>query len=197
MGASEPPAGWRGAIPGFRLFALRYWRARTTQGYIAWQKTNVPLPSGSGGQMVHYRWQASTCPVYKWTDRGRRLYQAEWRTLRAHPEGRATVEAGYDAIHRCADATWFEWPKGSAPLFWNWGAEYQRAVQDGQPHFMIGSLDEPFMRKQAKAKDSLKHKLMRAKVVEVRERLYIKPGNVTSGTHYFCVDKGTSDIRMV
>ena len=62
---------------------------------------------------------------------------------------------------------------------------------------MIGSLDEPFMRKQAKAKDSLKHELMRAKVVEVRQRGYIKPGNVTSGTHYFCVDKGTSDIRMV
>jgi hypothetical protein len=135
--------------------------------------------------------------VYEWTDRGRRLYQAEWRTLRDNPEGRATVEAGYDAIHRCADATWFEWPKGSAPLFWNWGEEYQRAVRDGQPHFMIGSLDEPFMRKQAKAKDSLKHKLMRAKVVEVRQRGYIKPGNVTSGTHYFCVDKGTLDIRMV
>ena len=24
LGASEPPAGWRGAIPGLRLFALRY-----------------------------------------------------------------------------------------------------------------------------------------------------------------------------
>ncbi len=57
--------------------------------------------------MVQYRWQASKCPVYEWTDGGRRLYQAEWRTLQAHPEGRATVKAGYDAIHRCADATWF------------------------------------------------------------------------------------------
>ena len=38
---------------------------------------------------------------------------------------------------------------------------------------------------------------MRAKVVEVRQQGYIKPGNVTSGTHYFCVDKGTLDIRMV
>ena len=105
LGALEPPAGWRGAIPGFRLFALRYWRARTTQGYITWRKANVPLPPGEGGQMVQYRWQAPTCPVYEWTDRGRRLYQAEWRTLRDHPEGRATVEAGYDAIHWCADAS--------------------------------------------------------------------------------------------
>jgi len=197
LGKTEPPAGWRGAIPGFRLLALRYWRARTTQGYTAWRKANVPLPPSGGGKMVQYRWQAPTRPVYDWTNRGKKLYQAEWRTLRSHPEGRATVEAGYDAIHRCANATWFEWPKGSAPLFWNWGKEYQRAVRDGQPHFMIGSLDKPFMRKQAKAKDSLKHELMRAKVVEVRQRGYIKPGNVTSGTHYFCVDKGTSDIRMV
>ena len=192
LGVSEPPAGWKGAIPGLRLFALWYWRAHTTRGYIAWRKTNVPLPPGRGGQMVQYRWQSSKFPVYEWTDRGRRLYQAEWQTLRALPEGRAMVEASYDAIHRCADASWFEWPKGSAPLFWNWGPEYQQAVWDGQPHFMIGALDKPFMWKQAKAKDSLKHELTRANVVQVRQRGYIKPGNVTSGKHYFCVDKGTS-----
>ena len=140
--------------------------------------------------MVQYRWQTPTRPMYDWTDRGKKLYQAEWRTLRSHPEGRATVKAGYDAIHRCPDATWFEWPKGSAPLFWNWGKEYQRAVWDGQPHFMIGSLDKPFMRKQAKAKDSLKHELMRAKVVEVRQRGYIKPGNVSSGITTFAWTRG-------
>ena len=62
---------------------------------------------------------------------------------------------------------------------------------------MIGTLNEPFMRKQAKAKDYLKNKLIRAKVVQVCQWGYIKPGSVTSGTHYFCVDKWTSDIRMV
>ena len=77
LGISEPPTGWRGAIPGLRLFALRYWRAHTTWGYIVWQKTNVPLPPGSGGQMVQYRWQASNCPVNEWTGRGWRLYQVE------------------------------------------------------------------------------------------------------------------------
>ena len=195
LGASEPPAGWRGAIPRLRLFALRYWHTHMTRGYIAWRKTKMPLTPGTGGQMVWYRWQASKCPVYEWTARGRRLYQAEWRTFWAHPEGRATVEAGYNAIHCCADASWFEWPKGSAPLFWNWGPEYQRAIWDGQPHFMIGTLEEPFMWKQAKAKDSLKHKLMRAKVVQVCQQGYIEPSNVTSGTHYFCVDKGMLDYR--
>ncbi len=29
------------------------------------------------------------------------------------------------------------------------------------------------------------------------QRGYITLGHVTSGTHYFCVDKGTSDIRIV
>ncbi len=55
----------------------------------------------------------------------------------------------------------------------------------------------PFMRKQAKARDPLKHKLMQAKVVQVCQQGYIKPGKVVSGMHYFCVDKGTLDIRMV
>jgi hypothetical protein len=32
---------------------------------------------------------------------------------------------------------------------------------------MTGTLEEPFMQKQAKAKDPLKHKLMQAKVVQV------------------------------
>jgi hypothetical protein len=36
LGASQSPAGWRGAIPRLRLFALRYWRGHTTRDYIAW-----------------------------------------------------------------------------------------------------------------------------------------------------------------
>ncbi len=38
LGTSEPPAGWRGAIPRLRLFALRYWHAHMTWGYITWRK---------------------------------------------------------------------------------------------------------------------------------------------------------------
>jgi hypothetical protein len=62
---------------------------------------------------------------------------------------------------------------------------------------MMGSPDKPFMRKQSKAKDPLKHELMRAKVVQVCQWNYIRPGEVVSRTHYFCKDKGTSYIRMV
>ena len=38
---------------------------------------------------------------------------------------------------------------------------------------------------------------MREKVVEIRKRGYIKPGEVKSLFHYFCVHKGLSNIRMV
>jgi hypothetical protein len=62
---------------------------------------------------------------------------------------------------------------------------------------MMGTPGEPFLGKQSTAKDPLKHELMRNKVVQVRRRGYIKPEEVTSGTHYFCVDKGETNIRMV
>ncbi len=63
---------------------------------------------------------------------------------------------------------------------------------------MTVSLKKPFMRRQTKANDRLKHELMRAKVVQVCQQGYITPGHVTSGTNYFFyVDKGTSEIRMV
>ena len=38
---------------------------------------------------------------------------------------------------------------------------------------------------------------MRAKVVKVRKLDYISSGEVVSGTHFFSVDKGETDIRMV
>jgi hypothetical protein len=137
------------------------------------------------------------CLVYGWSVIGRRCYQTEWKTTWASMDDKATVDAGYDAIHRCTDASWFKWSNGLALFFWNRGPEYQREVRNRQPHFMTGALETPLMRKQAKARDPLKPKLMWAKVVQVRQQGYIKPGEVVSGMHYFCIEKSTSDIRMV
>jgi hypothetical protein len=53
------------------------------------------------------------------------------------------------------------------------------------------------MQPQKGHKDPAKHKLVRAKLVQVHKRDYILPGKVVRGTHYFCVDKGEDDIRMV
>jgi hypothetical protein len=50
---------------------------------------------------------------------------------------------------------------------------------------------------QKRRRDLAKHELMRAKFVQVQKRGYILPGKVVGETHYFCVDKGLNDIRMV
>jgi hypothetical protein len=57
LGALELPGGWKGSIPGLRIFALRYWGANMTRGYITWQRTSVPLLASNGGQMVWYKRQ--------------------------------------------------------------------------------------------------------------------------------------------
>ena len=176
----RPPAGWRGALPGLRLFALRHWQSQVTRDYISWGQTNVLIGVCDKGKapLVQYHWEhragGGKSPVYAWASNQdglseRLIYKADWMATRVSTERKATVEARHDAIHRYSDASWFEWSKSSAPLFWNWGPEYQREVRDGQPHFIMGT-PKPFLRKQAKAKDPLKHELMREKVVQVRRR---------------------------
>ncbi len=76
--------------------------------------------------LVQYHWErragGGMSPVYMWASNqdgssDQRIYKADWTAMWTSTEGRATVEAGHDAIHHCADASWFEWSKGSAPLF--------------------------------------------------------------------------------
>ena len=72
LGDPTPPRGWRGALPGLRIFALRYWRSRVTRGYVAWRRTNVPLPAGE--QLVRYCWElrvGGAHLVYEWVATGR------------------------------------------------------------------------------------------------------------------------------
>ncbi len=70
-------------------------------------------------------------------------------------------------------------------------------MRDGQPHYLTGIFGAPYLKAQSRHKDSAKHKLMRAKVVNVRRRDYIQAGEVVSGTSFFSVDKGATDIWMV
>jgi hypothetical protein len=50
----EPPAGWRGALLGFRVFALRHWRHQVTRGYLKLQIANVHLPPRNEVRLVEY-----------------------------------------------------------------------------------------------------------------------------------------------
>ena len=62
---------------------------------------------------------------------------------------------------------------------------------------MTGIPGPPFLQAQSKNKDPTKHELMRTKVLKVCKLGYICLGEVISGTKFFSVDKGETDIRMV
>ncbi len=202
----SPPDGWETTASGratlelFRLFALRLWRRRVLRGFFLWRRRNIRVTKGcSPGQMVHQLLSTKRgmgLPHFAWTTRGRASYSSQWRFIREHPDGQATVRAGHDAIRRSAHASWFEWLEGSAPFFWNWGEDYQKDIRDGQRHFLTGPLPV-FLKTQKRHKDPVSHELMRMKVVQVRRRGYVSAGPVVSGTHYFSVPKGLDDIRMV
>jgi hypothetical protein len=53
------------------------------------------------------------------------------------------------------------------------------------------------MKLQKRHRDPAKHVLMRPKLVQVKKQGYISPGQVSGEMHYFCVDKGFDNIRMV
>ena len=63
--------------------------------------------------------------AFVWSNRGRAAYKLQWGFIRSKVDGLATIQAGHDALRRSANVSWFEWLKGLAPFFWNWGVEYQ------------------------------------------------------------------------
>ncbi len=200
----RPPSrgiGWVSSLKIFRDLGLHWWRRNLVQGFTRWQRAHIKINKGClPSQMVKcsliYRADRGEAVFYRWTTKGRVAYKAQWLFLRSMTDGLAMVQAELDAIRRALNASWFKWLKGSALFFWNWGKRYQCLIQDGQPHFVMGPFPV-FLKPQKRHQDPAKHKLMRVKVVQVRKRGYILPGKVIGGTHYFCVDKGLDDIRMI
>ncbi len=123
-------------MTGFHVLALRYLKRRVVRGYHRWRQANLPLQNlPTPLQFVRCRMGmvlGSVQLVHKWTSKGGSAYRAQWSLLRGSEDGLASVEAGHDAVRRSANASWFEWVEGSAPLFWNWPESYQREVRDGQ-----------------------------------------------------------------
>ena len=104
------------------------------------------------------------------------------------------LESARDCIRRAAGSSWWEWDQGSSLFFWRWPRGYRKWALEGQPHYQTGDLPR-FRRAQPPGRDPATTAKMKDKVVKVRERLYIEPGEVDSLTHMFCVPKGTDDIR--
>jgi hypothetical protein len=102
-------------------------------------------------------------------------------------------EVGRDALHKAAQATWWEWPGGSTPFFWRWPSYALEVVQDGNPPWFCS---EPprYVKPQRKEKDEDIHNLMVAKLRSIQAKNYIAKGKVISLTSYFAMLKGTEDI---
>ena len=113
--------GWEKAMTGFRIFGLRHWQQQLLRGFYrcAPVQSHQPTPS----QMVrnHNELRAGAVrTIYTWSAKGLQFYTSQWVMHRCSREGRATVSAGLDALRRCANASWFEWLEGLAPIFWSW-----------------------------------------------------------------------------
>jgi hypothetical protein len=134
--------GWEAALGGFRTLGLARWRSQLLRGFHGWRKSNVRVNRGcTPAQMVRHSCVLrgnEAGSAFAWSQKGRAAYRAQRSFIRSTPDGLATVRAGHDALRRSANASWFEWLEGSAPFFWNWGAQYQRGLRDGQPHYVTG-----------------------------------------------------------
>ncbi len=104
------------------------------------------------------------------------------------------TEAGRDCVARCSDSSWWEWDRGSRPLFWRWPEEYRKIIRDGLPPWIKGSLPR-YLVPQRPEKDPSVRKNIISKLTKVREKKYILPGPVQSLTSFFTVPKGDGDVR--
>jgi hypothetical protein len=103
---------------------------------------------------------------------------------------------GRDALHKAAQATWWDWPGGSTPFFWRWPPYALQVIRVGHPPWFSSSPPSCF-KPQRREKDDTVHSLMAAKLRAVQAKGYIDEGEVQSLTSYFAVRKGSDDIRMV
>lgn len=137
-----------------------------------------------------------------------------WRTreeakLKNEEADREQIRSGAAALAFAAEATWWDWPKGSAPFFWNWPPAYQRLMSEGLPPRFTG---EPprCCKPQRLNKDPKVHDWEKNKVEKARRKSFIGPSRepIDSLMSFFSVPKVTVfheetgqeevlDIRMV
>jgi hypothetical protein len=177
------------------LLLARKFKLGVTRSYLAHLRSEYPQLEGrSERPMVvwngeGYAWRSMGNNVV-----GRKEYSGWWNSFWAIAA--ADKFAGYDAVWRAADSTWWDWDWGSAPFYWRWPAEYRKVIRDGLPIWFTGT--KPRWRR---AQNAERNEATRASVIKklskVRKRKYISPGTVTSLTDFFSVPKGLDDIRLV
>jgi hypothetical protein len=101
------------------------------------------------------------------------------------------------ALAHAADASWWDWDRGSAPFFWRWPKEYQEEIRDGLRPRFIGP-PPTTMRPQLPPRDASVADKERSKLDKFRRRGSVAPPTepILSLMSTFSVAKG-DDIRMV
>jgi hypothetical protein len=101
------------------------------------------------------------------------------------------------ALAHAADASWWDWDRGSAPFFWRWPEEYQEEMRDGLRPRFVGPPPST-MTPQLPPRDPSVAGKERAKLDKFRVRESVAPptGPILSLMSTFSVAKG-DDIRMV
>jgi hypothetical protein len=209
-GLSEPPS-CRGHTPDqvdealetLRSFGLcRKFRLGVTRSYFRHLKNEYPELTGPDRLEVKtasegFRW--NNFPIatahYQWRPKyGKQSYKSWWNQFWRYAE--RDREPGKDAIYRAADSSWWEWDEGSAPFYWRWPPDYRETIRDGLEIWFSGSKPK-WRRPQRVEKDLETRNKIVQKISKVRKRKYIAEGHVWSLTDFFCVPKGSDDIRMV
>jgi hypothetical protein len=189
------------ALEAFRRFLLhRKCRLGVTRSFFTHLKIEHPELQASDRVEVraHLEWVVAAGRFqwkYRWRPRfGRSTYKAWWNGFWENTQ--ADKEPGRDAIWRIAEASWWEWDAGSAPIYWRWPPEYQETIRDGLKIWFSGEKPQWTRAQRVEKDEKVKQKVIK-KIAKVRKRQYISPGYVRSLTDFFSVPKGDSDIRMV
>ena len=118
------------------------------------------------------------------------------RTSSKNIELNKDLVAGRDAISRCCKSTFWEWDHGSRLLFWRWPKAFRKEARDGTRVFVKSALPR-YTKRQKWPRSETDRSAMLEKLQKVQRRGYVSSGHVSSLTNYFCVPKGSDDIRMV
>jgi hypothetical protein len=177
--------------------------------WVTWVWSRFPTLSGRHRFVDKYR----HCPLValrffllrRWRCNLRRsliqylkdTYGASWSMLQSsNSQLSLDVEVERACVWHAMGAFWWEWSLGSRPFFWRWSPYLRQAARDGFPVYISSALPK-YTRPQPWERDPEVRKKVASKLSVVRERCYVRKGEVSSLTSFFSVPKGDQDIRLV
>jgi len=186
---------------------IRLWDERVaTHLQEAWERKGVskpPLNFSAPGDRAKFSRILNNVRkrlLVIWKNRVRKSFLEWYRTLPSNSTDR--VEIGRDGAKACskaADASWWEWDKGSALFFWRWPPHYREIARKGVAPFF--DADPPSNQdEQPPYGDEAVRAMVKKKLAKVLKKDYIEICDIEeieAMMFMFHVPKGEDDIRMV